>query len=672
MRRQTWVFIGLMMGLFLGPDIGHAQTQYEVFHVPPGVTIDQVLREYGMSYAELYAINPEVKTNFTEGLALVVAVSHKPLVFRSHRVKKRETLYGIAQKYHLAVDDLKAHNDFLSSRGIVKGDQLMIIDPKPIPTTNEVENIRANLTDLVVQRHSVRPKETLIGIARLYGLTLVEMSALNPGISDTLAIGQSLIIKKTPVASSAVLDQEFFYYQVLPREGFFRLKQKLGVSKAQIVALNPYAEQGLKLGMILKLPKVYAPQSQDDADAVDLRDFIRDSTAHRLSILLPFQLPAFTQDSLQLNEQLLQNNRTLRIALDFYSGVLSAAEEAQKYGMNVALEVHDTQGKSEAVRTLLAQSNFDLSDAIIGPLLSANLALVAEALKSSNVPVISPLSNRAVSTSQNIVQTLPQNELLEQYMIDYLQEHQDDKHILYIGEEGTNTQMLLTSKLPKTKILLPQEEGFIRPEAILENLSETQENWVVLSSSNPVIVSSVIGVLNGMAYYENQLSEEEDDNENEIEEPAKNYLVRLFTTDKNAAFDFDDITNLNLANLNFTFPSVSKPYALSDEDHAFLSSYKQHYGIYPNRFAVRGYDVTMDILLRLSQESRDLFAELATDFETRYIENKFRYQQNANGGFENKAYYLLRLNSDLEMVEVKGLDVVLERPETKETKEKKK
>ena len=165
-----------------------------------------------------------------------------------------------------------------------------------------------------------------------------------------------------------------------------------------------------------------------------------------------------------------------------------------------------------------------------------------------------------------------------------------------------------------------------------------------------------------MTYYQNQLSAKEDKKQEDVEEPAKHYLVRLFTTDKNAAFDFDDITNLNLANLNFTFPSVSKPYALSDEENPFLTAYKAAYGIYPNRFAVRGYDVTIDVLLRLSQASGDLFKELQADSETEYIENKFRYQKNNQGSFVNQAFYLLRINADLEMVVVNGLDVVLERP----------
>ncbi len=43
---------------------------------------------------------------------------------------------------------------------------------------------------------------------------------------------------------------------VKAKEGFYRLEKKLGLTKAQLEALNPeLVQQGLKLGMVLKDPK---------------------------------------------------------------------------------------------------------------------------------------------------------------------------------------------------------------------------------------------------------------------------------------------------------------------------------------------------------------------------------------------------------------------------------
>ena len=61
-------------------------------------------------------------------------------------------------------------------------------------------------------------------------------------------------------------------------------------------------------------------------------------------------------------------------------------------------------------------------------------------------------------------------------------------------------------------------------------------------------MSNVVGILNGM---------------------PEHVKVRLFTTDKNDNFEYDDVSNMHLAHLQFTFPSVSKTYDL-DEKNAFL------------------------------------------------------------------------------------------------------
>ena len=46
------------------------------------------------------------------------------------------------------------------------------------------------------------------------------------------------------------------FYEVLPSEGFFRIKQKIGLTQDQLEEYNPrLLEEGLKPGMILKFPE---------------------------------------------------------------------------------------------------------------------------------------------------------------------------------------------------------------------------------------------------------------------------------------------------------------------------------------------------------------------------------------------------------------------------------
>jgi hypothetical protein len=103
---------------------------------------------------------------------------------------------------------------------------------------------------------------------------------------------------------------------------------------------------------------------------------------------------------------------------------------------------------------------------------------------------------------------------------------------------------------------------------------------------------------------------------------------------------------VHLAKLGFTFPSVNKSYNFNDKD-AFLVSYKNKYGVLPNRFAVRGFDVTYDVLLRLAT-AKDIYDAHDSEIETEYVENKFRYTRKMFSGFQNNALYIIKYNNDLQ------------------------
>ena len=88
-----------------------------------------------------------------------------------------------------------------------------------------------------------------------------------------------------------------------------------------------------------------------------------------------------------------------------------------------------------------------------------------------------------------------------------------------------------------------------------------------------------------------------------------------------------------------------------DQSNSFVTDYKKKYGAAPNRYVTRGFDLTMDILLRLAT-AEDLYKASNSDIETEYIENKFRYSKKLFGGYYNEAAYIVRYE-DLKIVEVK-------------------
>ncbi|MBL4663727.1 MAG: LysM peptidoglycan-binding domain-containing protein [Flavobacteriaceae bacterium] len=627
------VLISLVLVFSVGYAEMSAQEQYRSHKVVHGETVYSISKKYGISEAAIYRLNPDAKAGIGTHSVLIIPsddiinAGSVQVAFKKHRVKRKQTLFSIAKKYGISVDDIKKYNKHLYSKELKKGEKLQIpIFSEAITTTEVTNTTTTSNTGSNAKTHTVLAKETKYGIARKYGITIAELEALNPDVPSNFPVGAKLNVPSEAVTESATIEEATFdFYEVQPKEGFFRLKVKLGLSQEEIIALNPYAKDGLKEGMILKIPKEVVTTLSEEVNVVNLENNITDRSLKRLAVLLPFQLKKMTSDSIANHKDLIRGNRTMRIALDFYSGVLMAAEFAKDKGISIELNAYDTEGSISKSASLVNTNDFTEFDAVIGPLLSRNVEKVAGLLKRDNIPVFSPLSNRSIKLTSNLFQTLPSDEMLATAMIDYLKENVGDRNVILISDNTkTKAKQAILAAIPSAITLAPREKGFLYVVDIERKMDKTRENWVILESDDPVIVSNVVGLLNGM---------------------PDTYGVRLFTTDKNDNYDFNDISNMHLANLNFTFPSNHKSYDFNDKN-AFLVSYKNKYGVLPNRFAVRGFDVTYDILLRLVVEG-NVYDASDRDFETEYIENKFRYEKKLFSGFRNKALYILKYNQDL-------------------------
>ena len=100
--------------------------------------------------------------------------------------------------------------------------------------------------------------------------------------------------------------------------------------------------------------------------------------------------------------------------------------------------------------------------------------------------------------------------------------------------------------------------------------------------------------------------------------------------------------------LKLLYPSLSRPNE-TDEANQFDAKYKKINKIIPNQYAIRGFDVTFDTLLRLSQEKT--FEETVQVSPSEQIENKFDYVQNATYGYSNNGIYILYYDTDLTIKE---------------------
>lgn len=127
-----------------------------------------------------------------------------------------------------------------------------------------------------------------------------------------------------------------------------------------------------------------------------------------------------------------------------------------------------------------------------------------------------------------------------------------------------------------------------------------------------------------------------------------NYKVQLVILEPNETLDTDEINFENLTKLKLMYPSVSRENETT-EALIFEKEYRKKNKIFPSNFATRGFDVTFDTMMRLSQDKT--YQEIADSIATEQVDNKFEYYKKEDGGYTNKGIYILYYDTDLTIKE---------------------
>lgn len=114
-----------------------------------------------------------------------------------HKVKKGETLYAIARKYNITLDDIYKLNAGFDYNNIKVGQEIVIgydksKEGKVIYKVDENAHTDPSNNDV----YYVKKGDTLYSIAKKNGLTVSELKHLNNLHSNVLKIGQRLKLKK--------------------------------------------------------------------------------------------------------------------------------------------------------------------------------------------------------------------------------------------------------------------------------------------------------------------------------------------------------------------------------------------------------------------------------------------------------------------------------------------
>lgn len=616
---------------------------YEKHKVEKGETITQIAQKYNVTPYDIYQLNPDAQSGLKLNSILLIpkkVTSVKSLSStKSHKVLAKETLFSIEKKYELSDEALKKANPFLEKDGLQIGQTLTI----PSVTTSKVIAPKATLSfQEKLVYHEVLPKETKYSIAKQYGITIEQLEKRNPEIIPNLTIGYKLIIRgtapKTVVISAADTKKEipvkipqktietvkYANYEIKPKETLFSLSKMFGLSQEELIKLNPLLANSVEIGMILKVPATPTISNETNKIVTALNNKYVGATKKKIVLLLPFNLPLVESDSVNSIATRLKKDKFLNMTLDFYSGAMIAIDSAKTLGLPINFKIFDSQESktSSNIASIIQQNSLQTADAIIGPFYQSNIEITAQLLDSNSVPVISPLSKDVGNPLPNLYQTIPTADNLKIAIFDFMKSKRGNM-IAVIDKKRESSKQYFDQNQKEVKIAPLSEAGSLSAASLKSLFVKDKMNYVILETGNTVMIKTTIKTM---------------------VDAMPEYNVQLVTLENNETLDTDEIKFENLVKLKMMYPSIYKENE-SAEALVFKNEYRKKNKMYPNTYATRGFDVTFDTMMRLSQNKS--FLDCANTITTEQVDNKFDYAKKEDGGYTNKGIYILYYDSDL-------------------------
>ena len=628
-----------------------AQEKIDKYVVVKGETINQIAQKFKITPYDIYKLNPDAQNGLKPNSILLiprktgksdaVSVKTNKNQAKTHEVLAKETLFGIEKKYDVTDEALKNANPFLEKEGLQIGQILNI----PSKGTSGTKAVAKNVTVY----HTVLAKETKYSIAKQYNMSVEELEKKNPEIVESLPVGFQLLIKgngsklvakvspaetkadvKKTIEPIAPKEISYVEYTVKAKETFYSLSKRYGLTQQQLIELNPDLSSGVQEGMVLKVP---SKSNQIALNSTKQKVVLAKKGSEErktMVMLLPFNIGKSSNDSISSMTNKLNNDKFLNMTLDFYSGALMAIDSAKVLGINMDVKIFDSNETKTTsnVNSIFKDNNLADADAVVGPFYQSNIEKTASLFAQNNVPVISPLSKDAGNPIENLYQSIVPISVLKTAMFDFMNSKQGNI-IAVIDKKKETIRKYILENQKEVKIAPLTATGGLDIESFKRLMVKDKMNYVVLETGNTGMIKYTM---------------------NAMVSAMNSYQVQLVILEPNETLDTDEISFENLTKLHLMYASATRENN-SPEAQIFMQNYRKKNKVNPSTFAIRGFDITFDTMMRLSQDKT--YQETAETLITEQVENKFEYYKKDEGGYANKGVYILYYDTDLTIKEAK-------------------
>jgi len=609
--------------------------KYKTYKVQPKETLFTISKRYGISVDALMYLNDMDSPDLSVEQEILVPrkllendeLSPDSDKYIMHKVKPKETLYGIAKQYAVPMDVIVRNND-IQDQQIQIGQELLI--PRQL-----------NETGFIKHKVSER-REKLSKIAGKYNVSVSDLKNANPRADEKLKRGETLLIPIGYVETDFEVEEEEPIEVEKPKE--------------EIVFQSECQKQ------------------------------LEQDKRYQIALMLPLYLNEV--DSLMVldTNELLEHQYDKPFKfIEFYEGALLAAKEMDSLGLEYDLHIYDIPRDVAAASDVLKAPELKNMDLMITLLYSQSFDVVSEFSIRYQIPLVNVLSKRrkVIYDNPNVFKIEPNSNNLYQQTIDYvLAAHRNDNIIIVRSnqyqlaseykmlEEGLKKDIPYLVQVPNSKVLgrisklemdypevdmdfqalMTQELKNQLPGFDYDRLQAYPEDSLVVPNHLKTVVYSVDsldGIINASSLFRNNLILALGNEEV--------FGIELFTRLNfvSDSFNYEVIGmphwyEYNGLDVAYTQPMKLKVFTNRFVDYAepeakkFVLNFRKEYGIEPqmDRYAFLGYDVTKYFMTALKDYGTD-FQDCLNELQIKLLENQMEFRNIPDAGYENQHWNLL-------------------------------
>ena len=447
---------------------GHEFYYYEAGN---NESIYDIAAKLGVTKDEIIKNNPEAADGITSGMRLyfpvkentasatnVTSTAPAPVKAESkkHTVKEGETLYGLAKRYGVTVDDFIEANPG-TEKGIKIGQKLIIpktetVVPAPATASQQVQEafhynasapeVEAPKGDAAVF-HTLQDGESIYTIAKQYNTSIEGILAGNPGLKpDEYIPGAKLRIQPNTALPFTYkrVSRRNYKYEVKRGESYASIAHDNGITEKELRDANPDLKK-VKKGKTIVLPKPFTESVMGEMATIpieDLRGYYEPRINDLYDNLVSKRLENEMNIAMVLPFQLHKSAPPKQAYLytDFYKGFLMALDSAaQVTSKHINLKVYDTQHNLNVTDSILSLPELRAMNMLIAPSEPQQLSKINAFGKANGVPVLNCFTTKNEDYLDNpyVYQVnTPTSEMMHNVM-QWFDEQFKGYHVIYLA-----------------------------------------------------------------------------------------------------------------------------------------------------------------------------------------------------------------------------------------------